>query len=68
MATAKEAPQAAVEVPDEVRNVVVDQEARIVPLRYFTIPGRDPFDEIEWEVRDALIPGKGGPAFEQKDV
>ena len=27
--------------------------------RYFTIPGRDPFDEIEWELRDALIPGQG---------
>ena len=36
--------------------------------RFFTIPGRDPFDEIEWETRDALIPGKDGPAFEQKDV
>src|SRR6185503_4327095 len=31
-------------------------------------PGRDPFDEIEWETRDALIPGKNGPAFEQRDV
>jgi len=68
MATAKEAPQAAVESPEEVRNVVVDEAASVTPSRYFTIPGRDPFDEIEWEIRDALIPGKGGPAFEQKDV
>ena len=68
MATAKEAPQAAVETQDEVRNVVVDEAATVAPRRYFTIPGRDPFDEIEWEIRDALIPGKGGPAFEQKDV
>ena len=36
--------------------------------RYFTIPGRDPFDEIEWEVRDAFIPGKDKPVFEQKGV
>ena len=36
--------------------------------RYFTIPGRDPFDEIEWELRDALIPGKDKPVFEQKGV
>ena len=36
--------------------------------RYFTIPGRDPFDEIEWELRDAFIPGKDGPVFEQKGV
>ena len=36
--------------------------------RYFTIPGRDPFEEIEWEMRDAFIPGKDKPAFEQKGV
>ena len=36
--------------------------------RYFTIPGRDPFDEIEWEIRDAVIPGRNGPAFEQRGV
>ena len=42
--------------------------ASVAPRRYFTIPGRDPFDEIEWETRDALIPGKSGPAFEQRDV
>src|SRR3954454_7086104 len=36
--------------------------------RYFTIPGRDPFDEIEWELRDAFIPGKEKPVFEQKGV
>jgi ribonucleoside-diphosphate reductase alpha chain len=36
--------------------------------RYFTIPGRDPFDEIEWEMRDAFIPGKDKAVFEQKGV
>ena len=36
--------------------------------RFFTIPGRDPFDEIEWEIRDATIPGRNGPAFEQRGV
>src|ERR671932_699318 len=36
--------------------------------RFFTIPGRDPFDEIEWELRDAFIPGKDKPVFEQKHV
>ncbi len=53
---------------DEVVNTVVDAETRVAPKRYFTVPGRDPFEEIEWEVRDAHIPGKDGPAFEQKDV
>ena len=32
------------------------------------MPGVDPFDAVEWEPRDALIPGKDGPSFEQKDV
>ncbi|MCP9484424.1 MAG: vitamin B12-dependent ribonucleotide reductase [Gaiellaceae bacterium MAG52_C11] len=52
----------------EIGNVVVAETASVAPGRYFTIPGRDPFDEIEWELRDALIPGKDGPAFEQRDV
>src|SRR5689334_5999761 len=53
---------------DEVVNTVVEEGARLGVKRFFTIPGRDPFDEIEWETRDALIPGKDGPAFEQKNV
>src|SRR2546426_2768127 len=53
---------------DEVTNVVVDGSARLSVRRYFTIAGRDPFDEIEWEIRDAFIPGKDKPAFEQKGV
>src|ERR671923_124670 len=69
MATAKQATQAPQEpVQDEFVNTVLDEEASVAPRRYFTIPGRDPFDEIEWETRDALIPGKSGPVFEQRDV
>ena len=52
----------------EVVNTVVDGEAKLGVRRYFTIPGRDPFDEIEWEIRDATIPGRNGPAFEQRGV
>jgi len=55
-------------ITTDVTNVVVEESARAGVKRYFTIPGRDPFDEIEWEVRDAHIPGKDKPAFEQKDV
>ena len=51
-----------------VENTVVQKDATVAVKRYFTIPGRDPFDEIEWETRDAFIPGKDKPAFEQKDV
>jgi ribonucleoside-diphosphate reductase alpha chain len=73
MATAKqaaevEATESVAAQEEEVRNVVVAESASVAPRRYFTIPGRDPFDEIEWELRDALIPGKDGPAFEQRNV
>ena len=66
MASAKQA-QAPV-TPEEYVNTVVDEGASVAPRRFFTIPGRDPFEEIEWELRDALIPGKAGPAFEQRNV
>ena len=38
--------------------------------RSFTREGVHPFDEIEWERRDAVIPNykEGGNAFEQRDV
>ena len=36
--------------------------------RYFTQAGIEPFDAVEWETRTALIPGKDGPSFEQRDV
>jgi ribonucleoside-diphosphate reductase alpha chain len=47
---------------------VVDDGASLGVRRLFTIPGRDPFAEIEWETRDAFIPGKDKPVFEQKGV
>ncbi|HET8651156.1 MAG TPA: vitamin B12-dependent ribonucleotide reductase [Gaiellaceae bacterium] len=52
----------------QTENTVVDEESSLGVKRHFTIPGRDPFEEIEWEIRDAFIPGKDKPAFEQKDV
>jgi ribonucleoside-diphosphate reductase alpha chain len=54
--------------PDELVNSVVDEDATLAVRRLFTIEGRDPFDEVEWEIRDAHIPGKNGPAFEQREV
>jgi ribonucleoside-diphosphate reductase alpha chain len=51
-----------------VENTVVREDASLAVRRYFTIAGRDPFDEIDWETRDAFIPGKDKPVFEQKDV
>jgi ribonucleoside-diphosphate reductase alpha chain len=69
MATAGQAPTAAaVTTDEEFVNTVVEDDASVAPRRLFTIPGRDPFEEVEWELRHAHIPGKDGPAFEQKDV
>src|SRR5438477_9414745 len=36
--------------------------------RRFTSEGVHPFDEVEWELRDAVIGDPGKPAFEQRDV
>ena len=54
--------------PDELVNSVAHEDASLAVRRYFTIAGRDPFDEVDWETRDAFIPGKDKPAFEQKGV
>src|SRR6266480_3967238 len=67
MASAEGTQNAAV-ATEEYVNKVADKTAGAAVKRYFTIPGRDPFDEIEWEIRDATIPGKNGPAFEQRGV
>src|SRR5213596_1051487 len=53
---------------DALENTVAHEEASLSIRRSITIPGRNPFDEIEWETRHAFIPGKDKPAFEQKDV
>src|SRR3954449_4787919 len=36
--------------------------------RRFSAPGTHPFDEIEWEIRDAVIGDPANPAFEQRGV
>src|SRR5829696_10492434 len=53
---------------EDVVNTVADEGRTVGVRRYFTLEGRDPFDEIEWEIRDAFIPGKDKPVFEQKGV
>ncbi len=68
MATVKQATPDVEATTEEFVNTVLDEEASVAPRRLFTIAGRDPFDEVEWELRDALIPGRNGPAFEQRDV
>src|SRR2546423_1986335 len=36
--------------------------------RRFTSPGIHPYDEVEWELRDAIIGDPAKPAFEQRGV
>jgi ribonucleoside-diphosphate reductase alpha chain len=50
-------------------------EVRVIPdgltfRRHFSTEGVHPFDEVEWETRDAVIPNfkEGGNAFEQRAV
>ena len=52
----------------QVTRASTDAELKI--SRYFTTEGVHPYDEIEWELRDALIQNlrTGEIAFEQKDV
>jgi ribonucleoside-diphosphate reductase alpha chain len=57
----------------EVKGSDTASKARLAPglefPRYFTRPGVDPFDEIEWEIRAAVIGNeKGKVVFEQRDV
>jgi ribonucleoside-diphosphate reductase alpha chain len=54
--------------------VEVRPKAKSTPVgltfpRFFTEEGVDPFDEVEWELRDALIGNERGElVFEQRDV
>ena len=68
MASAARTQTAPVIEDEMLQNAVADAAKACGVRRYFTIPGRDPFDEIDWETRDAFIPGKDGPVFEQKGV
>src|SRR3954471_10030402 len=68
MATADETTQTPEQTAETAANAVLDGGSQLGVRRYFTIPGRDPFDEVEWETRDAFIPGKEKPAFDQKGV
>src|SRR4051812_33083898 len=50
------------------RNAPANARGMTIP-RFFTQPGVDPFDQVQWELRTAAITGEGGQVyFEQKDV
>src|SRR5262249_46455733 len=43
--------------------------AGIAQRRHFVPSGANPYDEVEWDVRTAVIQGEGGETvFEQRDV
>ncbi len=50
-------------------NESTDRDQRGLSVeRLFTEPGGDPFETVEWELRDAVIGDPAAPAFEQRDV
>ena len=51
--------------PNTVRNA----QASLPVTRFFTKPETDPYDEITWEIRSAVIEGQGGATvFEQHEI
>src|ERR1700675_140323 len=54
--------------PTAKTNVVQNGEARLPIRRYFTRPEIDPYDEVTFEIRSAVIDGADGkPVFEQHE-
>src|SRR5581483_4743502 len=49
-------------------NAAGTQAGGLTVERRFTTPGVHPFDEVEWEIRDAVIGDPANPAFEQRGV
>ncbi len=49
-------------------NVAQSREAGLTVERRFTTPGVHPFDEVEWELRDAVIGDPESPVFCQREV
>src|SRR5215211_421148 len=47
--------------------VNLSQEGLVCERRH-TAPGVHPFDEVEWELRDAIIGDPDSPVFEQREV
>jgi ribonucleoside-diphosphate reductase alpha chain len=52
----------------KTNNTVRNAEASLPVTRFFTRPETDPYDEIAWEIRSAVIEGQSGPVFEQHEI
>jgi ribonucleoside-diphosphate reductase alpha chain len=55
-------------MPKSAANEVDLGQGGLTVERRFTTPGVHPFDEVEWELRDAVIGDPANPAFEQRGV
>src|SRR5882757_3705407 len=55
-------------MPETAANTAESSKERLVVSRRWTTPGAHPFDEVEWELRDAVIGDPAKPAFEQRGV
>src|SRR3954469_16537412 len=55
-------------MPKATSKAAITTEKGLVIERRFTSPGVHPYDELEWETRDAIIGDPEKPAFEQRDV
>src|SRR6185437_2502922 len=55
--------------PKAIERVQTASRAGLALERFFSQPGIDPFSEVEWELRSAMIAGEDGRVvFEQRDV
>jgi len=55
-------------MPEIAANSANVKQGGLVVTRRHTTPGVHPFDEVEWELRDAVIGDPESPAFEQRGV
>jgi ribonucleoside-diphosphate reductase alpha chain len=55
-------------MPRATSKAAITTEKGLVIERRFTSPGVHPYDELEWEKRDAIIGAPDKPAFEQRGV
>jgi ribonucleoside-diphosphate reductase alpha chain len=55
-------------MPKATSKAAITTEKGLVIERRFTSPGVHPYDELEWEKRDAVIGDPEKPAFEQRGV
>jgi len=55
--------------PKAAERTLTPSRAGLALERFFSRPGVDPFSEVEWELRSAVIAGEDGRVvFEQRDV